>query len=151
MGFSRLDTAKERISELEDICTDTSKRKKQREKYGGKITQKGIPKTYGAIIKVQHMGKRNWQPSSPTTPHSWAPPLIPADISKAMKKLSAWGGVGVGTQAEWTISQIRGYHRFPEQFSPRPFWVFSYHCLFFYAIHFTFHTLSSPFIQPKFF
>lgn len=55
MAFSRLDTAEERISELGHICTETSKTKKQREKYGGEITQKGIPKTSGAIIKVHHI------------------------------------------------------------------------------------------------
>lgn len=120
MDFSRLDTA-----ELEDTCTETSKTKKQREKYGGKITQKRIPKTHGAIIKVQHTGKRNWQPSSPTTPHPWAPPLIPAEISKA------WRGWIPGEGLEWGTSRMdnsragwnrepKGYSRFPEQFPQDP-------------------------------
>ena len=49
--FSRLDTAKNRISELENVSTETSKQKKQREKK--KKTKQNRASKVG-ILKSQH-------------------------------------------------------------------------------------------------
>lgn len=70
----------------------------------------GEPKTCGATAEEQCTCHRNWQPSSPTTPHAWA-------------------------SAE-----------------PCRDWGCSYHCLSFYAIHFTFYTPFPPLsFNPNYF
>ena len=48
----RLDTAEERISELEDISVETQKTKKQREKKTGSKNGKEYPGTVGQLQKM---------------------------------------------------------------------------------------------------
>ena len=50
--ISRLDIAKERISEPEDISIETSKSKEQREQRLIKRKMEGISKEYETIVKV---------------------------------------------------------------------------------------------------
>ena len=49
--ISRLDTAEETISELEDIATETSKTEKERKQ---KLKRTEYPRTVGQLQKMQH-------------------------------------------------------------------------------------------------
>ena len=56
--FNRLDIAKERISELEDISIETSKTEMQREQRGKK-TRTEYPRAAGQLQKVYHVYNGN--------------------------------------------------------------------------------------------